>query len=82
MLSKYSTQGGFVMFKEIIGISKNYAMVRIENISNDDLLNMNLVFEDNNKKILGEVEEVNGNEIKVNFLGEFINGKFNNGIIR
>ena len=70
------------MFKEITAISKNYAMVRIENISNEDLLNMNLVFEDNGKKILGEVEEVNGNQIKVNFLGEFIDGRFNSGIIR
>lgn len=70
------------MFKEITAISKNYAMVRIENISNEDLLNMNLVFEDNGKKILGEVEEVDGNQIKVNFLGEFIDGRFNSGIIR
>ena len=70
------------MFKEITAISKNYAMVRIENISNEDLLNVNLVFEDNGKKILGEVEEVNGNQIKVNFLGEFIDGRFNSGIIR
>ena len=70
------------MFKEIIAISKNYAMVRIEGVSNDDLLNMNLVFEEDNKKILGEVEEVDGEQIKVNFLGEFIDGKFYSGIIR
>ena len=70
------------MFKEIIAISKNYAMVRIENVSNEDLLNMNLIFEDNGKKILGEVEEIEGNQIKVNFLGEFIEVKFNSGIIR
>ena len=70
------------MFKEITAISKNYAMVRIENISNEDLLNMNLIFEDNGIKILGEVEEVNGNQVKVNFLGEFIDGRFNSGIIR
>lgn len=70
------------MFKEITAISKNYAMVRIENVSNEDLLNMNLIFEDNGKKILGEVEEIEGNQIKVNFLGEFIEGKFNSGIIR
>ena len=70
------------MFKEISAISKNYAMVRIENISNEDLLNMNLVFEDNGKLFLGEVEEIIGNQIKVNFLGEFIEGKFYSGIIR
>lgn len=70
------------MFKEILEISKNYAMVKIEGSTNDDLLNMNVVFEDNVKNILGEVEEVNFDRIKVNFLGEFIDGKFYSGIIR
>lgn len=70
------------MFKEITAISKNYAMVRIEGNTSDDLLNMNIIFEDGNKKILGEVEEVNNNQLKVSFLGEFINNKFLGGIIR
>ena len=70
------------MFKEIVSISKNYAMVRIEGNTNDDLLNMNLIFEDSGKKILGEVEEVDDGKIKVSFLGEFIDGKFYSGIIR
>ena len=70
------------MFKEITAISKNYAMVKIEGNTSDDLLNMNIIFEDGNKKILGEVEEVNNNQLKVSFLGEFINNKFLGGIIR
>lgn len=70
------------MFKEIVSISKNFAWVRIEGTVNDDLLNMNLVFEDNGTKILGEVEEVDNGKIKVSFLGEFIDGKFYSGIIR
>ena len=70
------------MFKEIVNISKNYAMVRIEGTSNDDLLNLNLVFEDQSKKILGEVEEIIDGQVKVSFLGEFIEGKFYSGIIR
>ena len=70
------------MFKEITSISKNYAMVRIEGSTNDDLLNMNVIFEDGTKKILGEVEEIVDNQVKVSFLGEFINNKFLSGIIR
>ena len=70
------------MFKEITAISKNYAMVKIEGNANDDLLNMNVIFEDGTKKILGEVEEINGNQIKISFLGEFVNNKFLGGIIR
>ena len=78
----YKIQGGKFMFKEIVAISKNYAMVRFEGTTSDDLLNMNLVFEDGTKKILGEVEEIDGNQVKVSFLGEFIENKFYSGIIR
>ena len=37
------------MFKEIVAISKNFAMVKIEGVSNDDLLNLNVIFEDEKK---------------------------------
>ena len=70
------------MFKEITAISKNYAIVKIDNVINDDLLNLNVIFEENNKKILGEIEEIINSEAKINFLGEFHNNKFFNGIIR
>ena len=70
------------MFKEITAISKNYAMVKLEGNASNDLLNMNVIFEDGTKKILGEVEEVDGQQIKVSFLGEFVNDKFLGGIIR
>ena len=40
------------MFKEITAISKNYAWVKIEGTTNEDLLNMNLVFEDPSLTVL------------------------------
>ena len=70
------------MFKEIVTISKNFAIVKIDSVINDDLLNLNVVFEEQNKKILGEVEEIVGDEAKINFLGEFHDNKFYDGIIR
>lgn len=70
------------MFKEIIAISKNFAIVKVDSVINDDLLNLNVVFEEQGKKILGEVEEIVNNEAKINFLGEFHNDKFYDGIIR
>ena len=70
------------MFKEITAISKNYAIVKIDNVINDDLLNLNVIFEENNKRILGEIEEIINSEAKITFLGEFINDKFFDGIIR
>ena len=70
------------MFKEITSISKNYALVKIEGNINEDILNLNAVFEEENKKILGEIEEIIDNNVKITFLGEFVNGKFYSGIIR
>lgn len=69
------------MFKEIVEISKNYALVKINGNINEDLLNYNVVFEDE-KKILGEIEEISGDTVIITFLGEFIDGKFYSGIIR
>ena len=70
------------MFKEITSISKNYALVRLVGDINEDILNFNVIFEEQNKKILGEIEEIIDDKIKITFLGEFIDGKFYSGIIR
>lgn len=69
------------MFEKIVSISKNFALVKMSGEVTEDLLNYNVVFEDE-KKILGEIEEVEGDNIKITFLGEFIDGRFNSGIIR
>lgn len=70
------------MFKEIIAISKNYAIVKIDGLVNEDLLNLHVIFEEPNKKILGEIEEIINGEVKITFLGEFHNEKYFDGIIR
>ena len=70
------------MFERILSITKNFAIVKVSNNISDDILNYNVILEDNNKKILGEIDEVINNEAKISFLGEFINNKFYSGIIR
>ena len=70
------------MFGAITAISKNYALVKVVGEVSEDILNFNVVFEDPNKKILGEIGEITGDEVKISFLGEFQNGKFYSGIIR
>ena len=69
------------MFKEIVELRKNFALVKFEGQINEDFLSYNVVFEDT-KKILGEIEEISDNIVKISFLGEFINGKFYSGIIK
>ena len=72
------------MFGEIVYINDNVAHVAIRAgvpIS-EDLMNLHVIFEDNNKKILGEVEDITKALIKIRFLGEISNGKFIGGVIR
>lgn len=70
------------MFEKILSITKNYAIVKISNNISDDILNYNVVLEDKEKKIIGEIEEVIDSNAKISFLGEFIDGRFYSGIIR
>ena len=67
------------MFKRILAISKNYALVEIDSLISEDLLNYYVVFIDNEKKFLGEINEIDGNRVKITFLGEFIDNRFISG---
>ena len=71
-----------LMFDKIKNITKNYAIVEINGDINSDVLNINVVIEDNDLRILGEVEDINDGLAKIAFLGEFHDGKFYSGIIR
>ena len=72
------------MFEGITRISDNGVFVKInKDISdNADLLNTHLVFQDSEKALLGEIEEVNPLEIRVRLLGEFVNSVLRGGVIR
>lgn len=72
------------MFGKIIYISDNLAHIAINEGTPiaANLMNMHVVFEDENKKILGEVEDIDEKVIKVSFLGEIVNGRFVGGVIR
>lgn len=72
------------MFGKIIYIGESEAHVKnlIKDANTADLMNVNVVFEDNNQRILGEVQELNSDIIKIRFLGEYMNGKYINGVLR
>ncbi len=72
------------MFGEILYISDTVAHIKIPDGTPvaTNLMNMHIVFEDDKKKILGEVEDISKDIIKVHFLGEIVNGKFLGGVIR
>ena len=72
------------MFGKIVYIGESEA--HVENLQKDiassDLMNVNVIFEEENQRILGEVFELGSEVIKIRFLGEYINGKYVNGVIR
>ena len=72
------------MFGKIVYISDNQAHVETikDKPLSTDLMNMHVVFEDEEKKVLGEVENISEDLIKINFLGEFIGDKFVTGVLR
>ena len=72
------------MFGKILYISDNIA--HVENKMNRDvvadLMNIHVIFEAPNQRILGEVIELNDDEIKIRFLGEYQGKKYLNGVLR
>lgn len=72
------------MFGKIVYISDTEAHVQTpqDGSLSTNIMNMHVIFEDEKKKILGEVEDVASDIIKIRFLGEITNGKFSSGVIR
>ena len=75
---------GIVMFDKIIYISDHSANIKLREDKEVtmNLMNMHLVFEDDVKKVLGEVDDLDGNIVKARFLGEIVNGKLIGGAYR
>ena len=72
------------MIGKIIYISNNDAHIQInsQNKVSSNLMNMHVIFEDLNKKVLAEIEDISKEIIKVRFLGEIVDNKFIGGVIR
>lgn len=72
------------MFGKIVYISDTEAHVKVPEEGNlsTNIMNMHVIFEDDKKQILGEVEDISREIIKIRLLGEIENGKFVGGVIR
>ena len=72
------------MFDKIVYISDEFANVKLKDADNlaVNLMNLHLVFEDSTKKILAEVDDLNGDTVKASFLGEIVGDRFIGGTIR
>lgn len=72
------------MFDKIVFISDQGATIKLKDSQNItmNLMNLHLVFEDETKKVLGEVNDVNGDTLNATFLGEIVGDRFLGGTIR
>lgn len=72
------------MFGKIVYISDNMAHVEVPKTTDVvvNLMNRHVVFEDEDKKILGEVEDISADIMKIRFLGELGENKFTGGVLR
>lgn len=72
------------MFGKILNMTDNVA--EVENISKNDisadLMNVHVIFEANDQRILGEITELNTEKIKIRFLGEYVDNTYVSGVLR
>ena len=68
------------MFDKIIYISNEMAKVRVVGELESNIMNMHVIFEDANRLILGQVQDIDNDIVKINFLGELIGSNFTSGI--
>lgn len=71
------------MLGNIIGIVENEVLLKlsIDITKFENLVNVHVVMEDNNRIIVGEIIDIKDNVASINLLGEIINNKFVFGVI-
>ena len=72
------------MFDRIVFIDDKGCTVKLNDAANItmNLMNLHLIFEDDKKRILGEVDDLDGDLVKARFLGEIVDNKVVSGTIR
>lgn len=72
------------MFDRITYISNDGCDIKLKDGGkvSTNLMNLHLVFEDSNKKVLGEVDDLKGDTVKARFLGEIVGNRLIGGTIR
>ena len=68
------------MFEKIIYISNEIAKIKVSGELESNIMNIHVIFEDGDRFILGQVQDLDGDIVKVNFLGELIDNKFTPGV--
>lgn len=67
---------------KIVFMSNEGCKIRLSGEISTDFMNLHLIFQDSDKKILSEVCDVDGNFVNVRFLGEIVGNKLIGGNVR
>ena len=72
------------MLGKIVYISDNEAHVKLEPGTKiaTNLINIHVILEDEEKRVLGEIVDVDDNLLKIGLLGEYVDNIFYSGVIR
>ena len=72
------------MFDKIVYISDHSANIKLKDGIQlaMNLMNLHIIFEDNEKKILGEIDDMDKSVVRARFLGEITNGRLLGGVLR
>ena len=72
------------MLGKIVYVSDNEAHVKLQEGTKvvTNLINIHVILEDDHKRVLGEIVDVNENLLKIGLLGEYVGDVFYSGVIR
>lgn len=72
------------MFEKISLINETNVYVDLNpNVKiTNNILSSHVILKDAEKELIGEISEINSNQVKIKLIGEFLNGKLFGGIIR
>lgn len=72
------------MLGKVVYVSDNEVHVRVPDGSNivTNIINIHVILEDEQKRVVGEVVDITGNLIKIGLLGEYVEDTFYTGVIR
>ncbi len=72
------------MLGKVVYVSDNEVHVRVPESSNlvTNIINIHVILEDEQKRVVGEVVDITGNLIKIGLLGEYVGNVFYTGVIR
>lgn len=72
------------MFERIVYISDHSANIKLKDGIKVamNLMNLHIIFEDSEKKILGEIDDMDNSIVRARFLGEITNGRLLGGVLR